>query len=495
VRYNVLYVCKEDILPDIQHLNPTQLGFAHDISHPSLGDIVLRIFWIASCEQLGTIARHRHIDLIVYDERPPQSLKAARAVEMITQSYARIAEEWGFDFAAPKGRIVAVLRKDAARQAFQLGQSSIKEICVEPRTPTHIILWLKRILERKVFHRPKMGLALAGGGLEGFLYQLGTLYTLKHFLGDFRSIKIISGISCGAITGMMLAGDIDIDEVLLALHGQSKIYPPITSKALFDLASTDFLKRLISSQLRLPSVNPSTWWTQARKAWPTGFLKGALLEKYFADILGVNDHFDRLKKELIIGATDQDTYQHQIFTVGSSVKVSEAVRASIGIPPFFIPKKIGTRYYIDGQITRTTHIEQLTAKNCSNILIINPLKPSSTLEAGSAEEKGGLYTLTQMLKALVSSRFRSNIEHITDKHPHVDFTLFEPDEECAHAMQGLPMKLTIRTEITAMAIRTTARRLIKYYDLYEDKFAKLDIKVCDKEQLSKLSTYADPSSL
>ena len=56
-------------------------------------------------------------------------------------------------------------------------------------------------------HRPKIGVALAGGGALGAIYEVGALVALDEAIEglDFNQLDTYVGVSAGAIVGTGLA--------------------------------------------------------------------------------------------------------------------------------------------------------------------------------------------------------------------------------------------------------------------------------------------------
>src|SRR4051812_7878526 len=68
-------------------------------------------------------------------------------------------------------------------------------------------------------HSPKVGLALAGGGPEGAIYEIGALRALDEALDglDFTRLHIYVGVSAGAFLAANLANDITTAEMCRAI--------------------------------------------------------------------------------------------------------------------------------------------------------------------------------------------------------------------------------------------------------------------------------------
>ena len=69
-------------------------------------------------------------------------------------------------------------------------------------------------------------------------------------------------------------------------------------------------------------------------------------------------------------------------------------------------------------------------------MVIDPMKPLGTMLPGSVDRRGGVFAVIQTIKALINTRFKSSLRHVTERYPDVDFMVFQPSEECAQIMSG-----------------------------------------------------------
>src|SRR5690606_9879358 len=112
----------------------------------------------------------------IYDERGG-GVEARAAIAQIRDDVHAFAQHWGPDFLFPMSRVVTILEHEdnEAQRAFELGRIQVRDVFVAPQNTASILRWLKRVLTQGVIREPRVGMALSGGGLEGFLYQLGVL--------------------------------------------------------------------------------------------------------------------------------------------------------------------------------------------------------------------------------------------------------------------------------------------------------------------------------
>lgn len=480
---------------------PAQTGSVatqYVLQHRLFGDFRLHISFLLDLDAVAPHMRQNPVDLLVYDERGENRLDALNAIRQIKHDVKQLGDMWGPDFYFPMSRVVAVLREEKdSHQMFELGRLHVRDVYVGGgKTPASLLRWLKDVLYHGIMRQNRVGVALSGGGLEGFMYQLGVLYALEKALKE-RNLKhadIFAGVSSGAIAGSMLACGVNLRELILAFHGESAIYPDFTSATAFDLAGTHIIRRAAREFLSL-SLNIKQIPAKALRSIPTGFFKGENLENYFKQVITTScghDTFESLKRELYVGATDQDSFEHVTFGIKphDKVAISEALRASCSFPPIFAPKGIQGRRYIDGQVTKSCNLEIVIERGARLLFVIDPLKPLTTAQAGSADEEGGLFGAIQTIKALVSTRFEQSLYHITSQYPDVDVIVFQPDEESAALLKGSPMRYRLRTQLIESAYRGTLRRLRERYPVYSVKMGRYGFHLKPPQRLKELeSTY------
>jgi predicted acylesterase/phospholipase RssA len=510
MRQHILYVSGEaqqemakialTRLKAIEVPSTSPLRPAFELKHPLLGNMVLQVNLLSELDAITAHLRQNPVDLLIYDERGSGGVPALKALTKIRSDVQQLAELWGPDFLFPMSRVVAILdEKGKSRRVFELGRLNVRDVILAPRNLGQILLWLKDVLWHGIIREQKVGIALGGGGIEGFLYQIGVLHALDQAIEtgtSLRQCQVISGVSSGAIAGAMFASNLPIIEVIKSIKRKSDLLPPLTSSTIFDLATTEISRRVIKQSVSWKGLDPRKWINDTMRSVPTGFFKGDRLEEYFRtaiEAVGQEDRFGSTATELLIGATDHDTYEH--ITLGQppwdKIRISEAIRASCALPPIFLPKQINGRWFIDGQVTRSCNLSMVVEKGCRLVIVINPLKPFTSHVPGVADEEGGLFTVIQTIKALVSTRFDQVLRHASESYPDVDFIVFEPDAECAEIMAGSPMKYRIRTKLIRLAYHATMRKLRERHHVYSAKFAKYGIKMRSVEALKELENHYD----
>lgn len=193
--------------------------------------------------------------------------------------------------------------------------------------------------------RPKIGLALSGGGLRGTSH----IGVLKALTDHNIPVDYISGTSAGAIIATMYAcgyspyqmqaivNDIDISDL---------IDLKVTSSDLFKQG----FKWLMSGKFRFWSV------------LPTGLIKGDKIEGFLTKLWS-NRTIRDTQIPLAITAVDLNSSDTVFFTSPlppnreiinaryyHNALLCEAVRASISIPGVFFPKKYRGMTLVDGAV-------------------------------------------------------------------------------------------------------------------------------------------------
>ncbi len=197
---------------------------------------------------------------------------------------------------------------------------------------------MKNIFKKKdTKERYGTGLVLSGGGTRGFAH-LGVLKALQEH--DIHP-DIISGVSAGAIVGVLYADGKPPEEILEILTSN---------------------KLLSFIEFTIPQ---------------TGLIKMSGFEKTLNKHLKAKN-FEDLNIPLKVFAVNINTAEYVCFEKGT---LSDAVKASASIPIVFPPVKIGEHYYSDGGTINNFPVEPLVDR-CDRIIgvSVNPLGEKYNLD-------------------------------------------------------------------------------------------------------------------
>lgn len=465
-----------------------------DLEHRVLKNLAISINIITHIDAIFPFLRKHPVDLIIYDERG-NNQDAITAVKKIAKSSNQLALRLGTDYYFPLSRIVCILHADRGTQEkiFLLGRENISEILVDPKDLNHIIFMFARRILSKEKGAQKIAAAFSGGAMLGFFYQVGVVCALEAAFENysFQNIDILTGISSGSIISAALAAKITTKDLLDLTRGTSAHVPRLRISEIYDLAVKDILNRLLKQSLRRKLLDPIRWPEAVNELIPTGLFKGEGIRRIVVDILSMmqlNDSFQSLPIDLYIGVTNQDTFELKVFGPDDicKTKVSDVVRASSALPPIFTPVRIGSELYSDGQITKSCLVELPIKKSCKLVFVIDPMVPLTFRESGSIEKRGGLFNMTQTVKAVIQSRFRSTISNAQENFPECDILVFQPEHESAHAMAGIPMGFSLNSKIIGLAYQDTLKKIRSRYSFYQAVLAKHNIELAAERKLKSL---------
>jgi predicted acylesterase/phospholipase RssA len=316
---------------------------------------------------------------------------------------------------------------------------------------------------------PRIGLALAGGGPLGAIYEIGALAALTESLRgiDLNAADVYVGVSAGAFVAAGLANGYTPHQMSrLFIEGRTRderFDPAI----LLQPALREYWQRLRS----LPQLALSASWhylagasslmsslERLGRAIPTGLFSGDEASRYLAGIFsrsGHTDDFRQLRHKLFLVATDLDTGTSVAFGGRGTdhVPISRAVQASAALPGLFPPVPIDGRYFVDGALRKTLHASIALEEGVDLLICLNPLvpynatpnaTPNATAEAAPAQPgraraqrlhslvEGGLpMVLAQTFRSIIHSRLDAGMERYKTAYPATDIVLFEPNRSDA----------------------------------------------------------------
>lgn len=342
----------------------------------------------------------------------------------------------------------------------------------------------------------KIAVCLAGGGIEGLLYELGALRALSYFLPDtsIGDVDVLCGISAGAILGAFLANGLSPREIARGLQfGEGKL-DKIGRRELFDPNLGELANRTLRVGWDALRGKQSPL-SAAFRIPPAGVFAGARLLRYLERQLakpGMTDSFEHLRRQLFIGATDLDTAEHVVFGAPGHrhVPISAAARASAALTPFYAPLEVDGRYYVDGGFTRTTNMRTAVQAGATLVILIDPLVPIYSEQPGYVANKGGVFAALQGLKTLIHARFDKAVPTLREMYPDVSFHLFQPDGRLMKAMSGSPMKYFYRSSIEELAFRDTLREIrTRRFDALARDFGRHDVRFADPDAAAHRDSF------
>ena len=343
--------------------------------------------------------------------------------------------------------------------------------------------------------RPRrgVGLALAGGGPLGGIYEVGALIALADSLEgvDLNDLDVYVGVSSGGFVAAALANGISPSQMyrlFIADGAEAALTPQLFLRPAF----TEFSRRLRA----LPGLSLQALVRYLRdplrggvleslatlsRAMPVGMFDNAKIDRFLARLLsgpGRTNDFRELDRKLYLVATNLDTGASVVFGAPGHdhVPISRAIGASSALPGLFPPVRIDGEHYVDGALNKTLHASVALDEGVDLLLCVNPLVPydgslAATKNARRARltvdriNQGGLpLVLSQTFRAIIHSRMKVGMEKYRAQYPDASVILFEPDREDAQMFFANLFSYRQRKRICALAFTKTRRNLLARAD-------------------------------
>lgn len=342
---------------------------------------------------------------------------------------------------------------------------------------------------RRRGHNGKIGLAIAGGGPIGGMYELGALRALDEALDglDLTRMDCYVGVSSGAFLAAGLANRMGTAEMcrifITGTSDDAEFRPetflrPNVGEYLRRAASlpglyADWLNRLVRNPRR--ATRWSDMFLRFGGLVPTGIFDNEEVERFLRDIFsrrGRSNDFRTLDADLFVVAVDLDSGEAVRFGEEGwdDIPISRAVQASSALPGLYPPVEIGGRHFLDGALRRTMHASTVLDRGIDLMIGINPLVPfdanQATLQADEAEQvglaSGGLpAVLSQTLRTLLQSRMQIGMEKYPHRYPDIDQLVFEPNSDDSELFFTNLFSFSSRHRVCQLAYRNTLADLRK----------------------------------
>src|SRR5699024_5152629 len=218
--------------------------------------------------------------------------------------------------------------------------------------------------------RPKIGLALSGGGAKG-LAHIGLLQAIDS-VG--LEVEYVTGTSMGAIVGGLYAvgySGKEIEEIAYRMNWDRIL----SNKSSYDLLILP-KKNNAGKYLEIPLIDGKL--SFRRGALESNELWLTLNELFFPYL--TTTEFNKFKREFRCIAADIETGDAVVLKDGNIVK---ALRASMAIPVAFTPVEIDGTTLIDGGIAMNFPVSEVKDMGADFIIgssVSSPLKESAELD-------------------------------------------------------------------------------------------------------------------
>jgi len=350
--------------------------------------------------------------------------------------------------------------------------------------------------------RPRLGLALAGGGPLGAVYELGTLAALEEALDgtDLTELDVYVGVSAGAFIAAGLANGVTPAEMCRMFVESDRHEQPFDPAVLLRPAFREYAQRIAS----VPPLLLGAFWSylsdplgrgvyaalqRLGRAIPTGVFDNRGIDRFLRRAFmarGRTNDFRELAHELYLVATDLDTGTAvELGAPGTEhIPISTAVRASAALPGLFPPVEIDGHHYVDGALKKTLHASVALKRGVRLLLAINPLVPfDSRLPRAYADTpkrlvEGGLpAVLAQTFRSMIHSRMQVGMQRYETEYPDAEIVLFQPNRDDAEMFFTNIFSYASRQRLAEHAYQKTRKELFERRHALGPVLARYGIRI------------------
>jgi NTE family protein len=242
----------------------------------------------------------------------------------------------------------------------------------------------------EVIGRPKIGLALSGGGARGAAH-VGVLRVLEE---EHVPVDYIAGTSMGAVIGGLYAAGVSVE-------GLERLLTEIDWADAFDdrIRREDrSFRRKRDDDLYLVRAAPGIGDTGEVK-FPAGLVQGQkidlLLKSFTSAVAQVHD-FDQL--HIPFRAVAADIVTGEAVTLGKG-DLATAIRASMSVPAVLAPVEIGGRLLVDGGVAENLPIDVVRSMGADIVIAVDV-----TTELASREQLTSVLAIADQLTTMLTRR-------------------------------------------------------------------------------------------
>lgn len=349
---------------------------------------------------------------------------------------------------------------------------------------------------------PRIGLAVAGGGPLGGMYELGALRAIEEATRGLapNELDVYVGVSSGAFIVAGLANRLSPAEMcrifLTNESAEARFRPDVfVQPALFEYlrrvwrapgVMLDWLVDLARHPLQ-QSVTDNLM--RLGRLLPTGVFDNEAIELFLRGIFtrnGRSNDFRTLARKLYVIAVELDSGKAVRFGAPGfdDVPISRAIQASSALPGLYPPVRIGDRFYVDGALQRTLHASVALDEGADLVIGINPLVPFDAGRAdaagvGSLTELGLPAVLSQTFRTLLQSRMQASLSKYRSHYENADVVLFEPNPDDVQMFFTNVFSYDNRLQVAEHAYRSTRADLRARRAELEPVFARHGLALID----------------
>jgi NTE family protein len=345
-------------------------------------------------------------------------------------------------------------------------------------------------------NQPRCAICLPGGGLTGALYQIGALAALQDGARgiDGQGFALYIGSATGATVAAVLAGGIPIDRAYRALLDPGDNFFPLERNHILRLDLDEWQRTLRTSGVAIQHALVRLWSRRDAAAGPmhlflqeqidrlndslpAGIFTLDRYERFLAEFFlrrSIPNTFRAMPRALRVAANDLDSGERVLFGADGheDVPVSLACTASMALPLFFSPVRIGDRHFLDGGLGDVAHLDVAERAGASLAIVVNPLVPVSTEQRAvptghgvreSVRDKGLLWVYNQAMRVGAHARLTQDVARVNAAGA-MQVLVLEPEPTDVLLFLHNPVSFTARRAILEYAYRTTRERIARWIE-------------------------------
>lgn len=347
----------------------------------------------------------------------------------------------------------------------------------------------------------RIGIALAGGGPVGAVYEIGALRALEEAIAglDLTAAHVYVGVSAGSVIAAALANGVSSGQLVRAVATRAP-QDPFLPDVLFRPAYREWLSRAV----RVPRLAGEAVISFAKRrsllrslrhfaaAIPIAVFDNEPIRRSIRRAFtraGRTDDFRELRSRLIVVATDLATGTAIRFGDAGwdHVPISTAIQASTAIPAIYPPVSVEGHCCVDGVLLKTVHASVAFGAGADVVLCVNPIVPVDTsigTRAGILPKgvlvRSGLPTLiSQTFRTLIHSRLQAGFAVYETRYEDADFVLFEPERDLYEMFFSNIFSLSSRRAMCELGYRATRRDLVRRREGLDPLFARHGLHLRD----------------
>lgn len=373
----------------------------------------------------------------------------------------------------------------------------------------------------------KRALALSGGGVTGYLFEIGALAALDDLFEDGVTVNdfdIYMGVSAGAAVAAFMANGVKPAEIFRANLTGERPYC-FERRDIFKPAMGEGVMTLPRAMLKLIPFLRLYWRNRhemsfidlldkAQEALPSGLYSLEPFTRYLEATFaakGLSNSFDGLGKELYIPAIDLDSGQDVVFGDEGwrTVPIAEAITASSAVPIYFRPVRIGDRDYIDAGVGRIAFFEVAVQKGADFLVVINPMigrrhdggTGLTTPPAGHSarvRDKGFLAIGDHVSRLNLETRFSQALRLFRHEHPDKELFVISPKATDSVLFERSFLSFRDRVQLLRCGYRSAMEVVKEQFGLARSLFARngmsLSLDRIGERMAARSGRLADPGT-